>query len=375
MFDLSAALDRVSEWGGSDLHLKHGSPPLIRLHGELQPIPSTSELTPEETERALEQMLTEPSKLQEFDAEGEVDFSYEHRGDHRARFRVNAFRQLGGTSLVCRAIPDHIRSIEELALPPVIAELAQEERGIVLVTGTTGSGKTTTIAAMIDLINSTKSRHIVTIEDPIEYLHRDNRSVINQREVGTHTASFGRALRRVLRQDPDVIVIGEMRDEESVQTAMSAAETGHLVFSTLHTLDAAETVNRIVDLFPGHEEQQARAMLAGTLKGIVSQRLVPTSDGRGRVVSCEIMRMTGRVADMIIRPEETAHLSEAIAEGAYYGMQTFDQALLAHVQNGRISMDDAMAAASQPHDFKLLVAANGQRAAGEFVSAAQRGRV
>ena len=244
-----------------------------------------------------------------------------------------------------------------------------------LVTGTTGSGKTTTIAAMIDLINSTKSRHIVTIEDPIEYLHRDNRSVINQREVGTHTVSFGRALRRVLRQDPDVIVIGEMRDEESVQTAMSAAETGHLVFSTLHTLDAAETVNRIVDLFPGHQEQQARAMLAGTLKGIVSQRLVPTSDGRGRVVSCEIMRMTGRVADMIIRPEETGHLSEAIAEGAYYGMQTFDQALLAHVQNGRISMDDAMAAASQPHDFKLLVAANGQRAAGEFVSAAQRGRV
>ncbi len=276
---------------------------------------------------------------------------------------------------MCRAIPDHIRSIEELALPPVIAELAQEERGIVLVTGTTGSGKTTTIAAMIDLINSTKSRHIVTIEDPIEYLHRDNRSVINQREVGTHTVSFGRALRRVLRQDPDVIVIGEMRDEESVQTAMSAAETGHLVFSTLHTLDAAETVNRIVDLFPSHQEQQARAMLAGTLKGIVSQRLVPTSDGRGRVVSCEIMRMTGRVADMIIRPEETAHLSEAIAEGAYYGMQTFDQALLAHVQNGRISMDDAMAAASQPHDFKLLVAANGQRAAGEFVSAAQRGRV
>ena len=258
MFDLSAALDRVTEWGGSDLHLKHGSPPLIRLHGELQPIPSTSELTPEETERALEQMLTEPSKLQEFDAEGEVDFSYEHRGDHCARFRVDA-RQLGGTSLVCRAIPDHIRSIEELALPPVIAELAQEERGIVLVTGTTGSGKTTTIAAMIDLINSTKSRHIVTIEDPIEYLHRDNRSVINQREVGTHTVSFGRALRRVLRQDPDVIVIGEMRDEESVQTAMSAAETGRLVFSTLHTLDAAETVNRIVDLFPSHQEQQARA--------------------------------------------------------------------------------------------------------------------
>jgi twitching motility protein PilT len=375
MFDLSAALDRVTQWGGSDLHLKHSSPPLIRVHGELQPIPSTSELTPEETERVLEEMLIEPSKLQEFDAEGEVDFSYEHRGDTIARFRVNAFRQFGGTSLVCRAIPDQIRSIEDLALPPVISELAQEERGIVLVTGTTGSGKTTTIAAMIDLINSTKSRHIVTIEDPIEYLHRDNKAVINQREVGTHTVSYARALRRVLRQDPDVIVIGEMRDEESVQTAMSAAETGHLVFSTLHTLDASETINRVVDLFPSHQEQQARAMLAGTLKGIVSQRLVPTSDGRGRVVCCEILRMTGRVADMIIRPEETSHLNEAIAEGGYYGMQTFDQALLAHVQNRRISMEDAMAAASQPHDFKLLATANGARTSGEFVSTAQRGRV
>jgi twitching motility protein PilT len=375
MFDLQAALDRVTEWGGSDLHLKHSSPPLIRLHGELQPIPNTSELTPEETERALEQMLKEPSKLAEFDNEGEVDFSYEHAGKQRARFRVNAFRQLGGTSLVARVIPEYIRSIEELALPPVIGELADEERGIVLVTGTTGSGKTTTLASMIDRINRTKSRHVVTIEDPIEYLHRDNRSVINQREVGTHTASFGRALRRVLRQDPDVILIGEMRDEESVQTAMSAAETGHLVFSTLHTLDAGETVNRIIDLFPRHEEQQARAMLAGTLKGIVSQRLVRTSDGRGRIVCCEIMRMTGRVADMIIRPEETTHLNEAIAEGAYYGMQTFDQALLAHVTAGRISMEDALAAASHPHDFKLLVTANGARGVGDFVSPAQRGRV
>jgi twitching motility protein PilT len=375
MFDLAAALDRVTEWGGSDLHLKHSSPPLIRIHGELQPIPDTSDLTPEETERALEQMLKEPAKLAEFDSEGEVDFSFEHVGSQRARFRVNAFRQLGGTSLVARVIPEYIRSIEELALPPVIGELADEERGIILVTGTTGSGKTTTLASMIDRINRTKSKHIVTIEDPIEYLHKDNRSVINQREVGTHTASFARALRRVLRQDPDVILIGEMRDEESVQTAMSAAETGHLVFSTLHTLDAGETINRIIDLFPRHEEQQARAMLAGTLKGIVSQRLVRTSDGRGRLVCCEIMRMTGRVADMIIRPEETTHLTEAISEGSYYGMQTFDQALLAHVMAGRISMDDALSAASHPHDFKLLVSANQQRGPGEFVSSASRGRV
>jgi twitching motility protein PilT len=375
MFDLAAALDRVTEWGGSDLHLKHSSPPLIRVNGELQPVPGADALTADDTERTLERMLKHPAKLAEFDAEGEVDFSYEHDAKTRARFRVNAFRQLGGTSLVARLIPERIRSIEELSLPPVIADLAREERGIVLLTGTTGSGKTTTLAAMIDLINSTKSRHIVTIEDPIEYLHRDNRSVINQREVGLHTTSFARALRRVLRQDPDVILIGEMRDEETVQTAMSAAETGHLVFSTLHTLDAAESVNRIIDLFPRHEEQQARAMLAGTLKGIVSQRLVRTSDGRGRVVCCEILRMTGRVADMIIRPEETSLLSEAIAEGAYYGMQTFDQALLAHVQAGRIAMDDALVAASHPHDFKLLVTANGERGNGEFVAASQRGRV
>ena len=375
MFDLSAALDRVTEWGGSDLHLKHSSPPLIRIHGELQAIPQTKTLDPEDTEHALSLMLTNPVKREEFETEGEVDFSYEHDGSLRARFRVNAFRQLGGTSLVARLIPDNIRSIEELALPPVIGEIADEARGIVLVTGTTGSGKTTTLAAMIDRINRSKSKHIVTIEDPIEFLHRDNRSVINQREVGTTHGSFPRALRRVLRQDPDVILIGEMRDEETVQTAMSAAETGHLVFSTLHTLDAAETINRIVDLFPRHEEKQARAMLAGTLKGIVSQRLVRTSDGRGRIVCCEIMRMTGRVADMIIRPDETTHLPEAIAEGSFYGMQTFDQALLAHVQAGRISMDDAVTAASHPHDFKLLVTANGQRSDGQFVSPASRGRV
>jgi twitching motility protein PilT len=371
MFDLQAALDRVTEWEGSDLHLKHGTPPLIRLNGELLPIPDEKPLTPKDTERVFAKMLTDPAKLVEFETEGEVDFSYEHKAATEARFRVNAFRQLGGTSLVCRAIPARIRSIEELALPPVIAELAQLERGIVLLTGTTGSGKTTTLAAMLDLINQTKSRHIVTIEDPIEYLHRDARSVINQREVGTHTTSFNRALRRVLRQDPDVILIGEMRDEESVRTALSAAETGHLVFSTLHTLDAAETVNRIIDFFPQSMQQPARAMLAGTLQAIVSQRLVRTADGRSRVVCCEILRMTGRVRDMIIRPDETDRLPEAIAEGGFYGMQTFDQALLKHVEADRIAMDEALLAASHPHDFKLMVAAEGRRATGFEQIAAQ----
>ena len=358
-FDLSATLDRVAEWGGSDLHLKHGSPPLIRVNGELEPVPDVAPLEPADTQRALWQMLEDPNRGAEFEHEHEVDFSYGHEGARPGRFRVNAFQQLGGITLVCRAIPSEILSIEELALPPVLTELAREERGIVLITGSTGSGKTTTLAAMVEQINSERARHIVTIEDPIEFVHRDRKSVINQREVGSHTASFHRALRRVLRQDPDVILIGEMRDEETVRTALSAAETGHLVLSTLHTLDATESVNRIVDLFPTRIQQQARLMLASTLKGIVSQRLVRTADGRGRVVCCEVLRTTGRVRDMIIRPEETTRLSEAIAEGGYYGMQTFDQALREHVAAGRISMDDAMMAASQPHDFKLLVAAEG----------------
>ena len=277
-------------------------------------------------------MLTDEAQARVFRAESEVDFSYSIPGV--ARFRVNAFRQRGSVSLVCRAIPFQIKTAEELMLPPVITELADEERGLILMTGTTGSGKSTTLAAMIDHINSNYAKHIVTIEDPIEFLHHDKLSIINQREVGEDTASFARALRRVLRQDPDVILVGEMRDEETVRTALSAAETGHLVLSTIHTVDASESVNRIIDFFPQTEQRQARAMLAGTLKAVVSQRLVPTADGLGRVASCEILRMTGRVRDMIVNPDETGRLHEVIAEGGYYGMQTFDQALLAHVQAG-----------------------------------------
>ena len=246
-------------------------------------------------------------------------------------------------------------------LPPVIDEIADEERGLILLTGTTGSGKSTTLAAMIDHINTNYAKHIVTIEDPVEFLHRDKTSIINQREVGEDTASFARALRRVLRQDPDVILVGEMRDEETVRTALSAAETGHLVLSTIHTVDAAESVNRIIDFFPQAEQRQARAMLAGTLKAVISQRLVPTPDKNGRVATCEILRMTGRVRDMIMNPEETGKLPEVISEGAYYGMQTFDQALLYHVQQGRVAMEDALKAATHPHDFKLLVSSDGLR--------------
>jgi twitching motility protein PilT len=354
-FDLDHALRHLIASEGSDLHLKVPSPPLVRLHGELQAIPGTERLSPGDTIAAVQEMLQDPNKLAEFEAENEVDFSYSMEG--LARFRVNAFYQRGTVSVVMRAIPVNIKSVDELNLPSVISRLAEEERGIILLTGTTGSGKSTTLAAMIDHMNRTMHKHIVTIEDPIEFLHRDRNSILNQREVGQDTASFKRALRRVLRQDPDVILVGEMRDEETVHTALSAAETGHLVLSTLHTVDAPETINRIIDFFPPHQQQQARAMIAGTLKGIVSQRLVRTPDGTGRVATCEIMVMTGRVHDMILDPKQTGMLGEVVAEGGYYGMQTFDQHLLEHLQAGRVTLADATRAASSPHDFKLMVAA------------------
>jgi twitching motility protein PilT len=359
MFDVDAALMTVIETEASDLHLKVPAPPIVRQHGKLVAIPDMEPLRPEDTEATLFHMLTDEAKLEAFRNEREVDFSYSVPGV--ARFRVNAFVQRGAVSLVCRAIPFEIKTAAELMLPPVIDEIADEERGLILLTGTTGSGKSTTLAAMIDHINTSYAKHIVTIEDPVEFLHRDKSSIINQREVGEDTASFARALRRVLRQDPDCILVGEMRDEETVRTALSAAETGHLVLSTIHTVDAAESVNRIIDFFPQAEQRQARAMLAGTLKAVISQRLVRTPDGNGRVATCEILRMTGRVRDMIMNPEETGKLPEVISEGAYYGMQTFDQALLGHVQAGRVSMEVALKAATHPHDFKLLVSSDGLR--------------
>ncbi|MFL5843348.1 MAG: type IV pilus twitching motility protein PilT [Solirubrobacteraceae bacterium] len=358
VFDVQAALRHLVSAGGSDLHLKAGGPPLIRVNGELEPIPGAEVLAPADTEGAVTAMLTDPARLEEFATEKEVDFSFAIEGV--ARFRVNAFHQRGHVSLVCRAIPVAIKTLDELALPPVLRDLAEEERGIILLTGTTGSGKSTTLAAIIDHINTTMAKHVVTIEDPIEFLHPDKRSLINQREIGSDTHSFKRALRRVLRQDPDVILIGEMRDEETVHTALSAAETGHLVLSTIHTVDAAESVNRMIDFFPPHMHNQVRAMLAGTLKGVVSQRLVPSAEG-GRVAAAEIMRMTGRVRDMIMDPAQTGRLAEVIADGAYYGMQTFDQALFHHVKAGRVNVDDALAFASSPHDFKLLLAADGKK--------------
>ncbi len=358
-FDLHYCLHHLIQQGGSDLHLKVPSPPMMRIDGSMMPIEGLSPMTQPDTERAVREMLADQKKLDEFATAGEVDFAYSIRG--LARFRVNAFRQRGSASLVIRAIPFSIKTVEELQLPPVIRDLAEEERGIVLLTGTTGSGKSTTLAAMIDHINSTRRRHIVTIEDPLEFLHHDKQSIINQREVGMDTGSFKQALRRVLRQDPDVILVGEMRDEETVHTALSAAETGHLVFSTVHTVDAAETVNRLIDFFPPHMHGQVRAMIAATLKGAVSQRLVPAVDGQGRIATCEVMRMTGRVRDMIMDPQQTGRLPEVIAEGSFYGMQTFDQHLFAHLKAGRVDMATATQFATSPHDFKLLVAADGKR--------------
>jgi twitching motility protein PilT len=361
MFEIDSALRTLVERQGSDLHVKVGVPPTVRLHGELAHLEGYQLLSPEETEKALRD-IAEPRSLEEFDDCGEADFSYSIKG--LSRFRVNAFRQRGSVSIVCRAIPFEIRSVEELGLPPVVTKLSEEQRGIILVTGTTGSGKSTTLAAMIDHINRTRTDHIITLEDPIEYLHEDKGSIVNQREVGSDTESFARAMRRVLRQDPDVILIGEMRDEETVRTALSAAETGHLVLSTVHTLDATETINRIVDFFPPHLQHQARVMLAATLKGAIAQRLVPDVSGDGRVPASEVLVVTGRVQDLIMNPEETGKITEVISEGEYYGMRTFDQSLLQYVMEGKIAEDVAMDFASSPHDFKLMLSAGGQRASG-----------
>ena len=358
MFDVHAALRELVAREGSDLHLKVDSSPLFRVQGTLAPDTDFEVLSAQDTEDALHALLHDQAKLKEFGEEHEVDFSFEIEGV--ARFRVNAFRQRGVISLACRAIPAKISTIEQLSLPEVVRELAEEERGIVLLTGTTGSGKSTTLAAMIDHMNTTMKKHVVTIEDPIEFVHQDKQCVINQREVGMDTKSFERALRRVLRQDPDVILVGEMRDEETVRTALSAAETGHLVLSTVHTVDATESINRLLDFFPPHQHNQARSMIAGTIKGVISQRLVPGANG-GRVAVCEILRMTGRVHDMIKDPEMTGKLGEAISSGGFYGMQTFDQALYHHVTAGRVSEQEAMRVASNPSDFKLLLQAEGRK--------------
>src|SRR4051812_14697738 len=354
--DLIAVVVRL---GASDLHLKPDAPPILRAHGALGRLDDWGTLSTDDVLGLLYQMLTDPVRQERLHRTGAVDFAYD--SDHSVRFRVNAFQERGRFSIACRPIPDFIKSFEELNLPPVLEQIADEERGLILVTGTTGSGKSTTLAAMLDWINERKSKHIVTIEDPVEFLHRDKSSVMAQREVGRDTPSFHEALRYVLRQDPDVILIGEMRDEETVRTALTAAQTGHLVLSTLHTLDAPETINRIIDFFEPHMQGQVRSMLAGTLRAIISQRLVPTADGAGRVPACEILRNSARVQAMLLNPDDIMNLKDAIADGGYYNMQTFDQALLHFVQTGQVALDDALPLASRPHDFRLLLESGGER--------------
>ncbi len=343
-------LGELVEVGGSDLHVKVGSAPRIREQGRLRPV-RWHPITPEETE-ALARDVIPAWRRPVFDEKGEVDFAYSVSG--LGRFRVNAFRQRGSASMVFRLLHVGGRPFDELGLPAVVRVLTDEARGLVLVTGPTGSGKTTTLAAMIEHINRTRPVHIVTIEDPIEVLHPDHEALIAQREVGQDTGGFLEAIRAALRQDPDVILIGEMRDPETVMAALQAAETGHLVLSTLHTSNAVETVNRVVDFFPPLQQNQARVTLASALRGIVCQRLVRTVDG-SRTAAVEVLVNTGRVAERILDPARTAEIKDVIREGGVYGMQSFDQSLLQLVESRRVDVDEAMAAATEPHDFQLML--------------------
>jgi twitching motility protein PilT len=353
VIDLAALLQHVVEQGASDLHIKVGSAPRVRINGDLRPTPFPA-LNPEEAEE-LVAMVLPADRAEEFRSTGEADFSLSISG--LGRFRCNAFRQRGTTGLVLRRVLPSALSASDLGLPAVVTRLAEEQRGLVLVTGPTGSGKTTTLAAMIDHINNTRAANIITIEDPIEVLHRDKMSIISQREIGTDTKDWSQAMRRVLRQDPDVILVGEMRDSETIQAALSAGETGHLVLSTLHTTNATETINRIVDFFPPFQQRQVRISLASVLRGVVSQRLVPRSDGVGRCVAVEAMVMTGRISDRILDPDAGSGetIEDIIADGEYHGMVTFDQSLFNLFKAGEISLRAALQAATNPHDFRVAL--------------------
>lgn len=350
--DLDRLLHVLAELDGSDLHIKAGSPPRMRVDGYLQTLEDEPRFTANETLALAESMMPEPV-LEIFREKHEADFAYSVPG--LGRFRTNAFFQRSTVALAMRRVRTNAATISELGLPDVVRRLAEEQRGLVLVTGPTGSGKTTTLAAMVDHINHQRACHIITIEDPVEYLHGDDLAAIDQREVGFDTDSFTTAMRVVLRQDPDVILIGEMRDPETVYTALTAAETGHLVFSTLHTTTATETVNRIVDFFPPHQQGQIRVSLASALRGTICQRLIPRCDGKGRIPALEIMVVNGRIQQAILDPIQTSDIDEVIVDGEYYGMQTFDQALARLLQEGVIDLREAMNSASNPHDLKIML--------------------
>ncbi|HEX8566675.1 MAG TPA: type IV pilus twitching motility protein PilT [Pyrinomonadaceae bacterium] len=344
----------ATSFGASDLHIKAGAFPVMRVSGELRPVAGANRLSQDETLDMAFGMMSNRQK-QHFKEAFEVDLGYGVSG--LGRFRVNVFQQRATIGIVARVIPDRIRNISELGMPPVIEKISDEHRGLILVTGTTGSGKSTTLAAMIDRMNATRNSHIVTIEDPIEFLHRDKKSFVTQREVDVDTRSFAEALRGALRQDPDIILVGEMRDLETIETALTAAETGHLVLSTLHTLDAAETITRIISAFPPYQQKSIRIQLAGLLKAVVSQRLIRSAKGNGRVPAAEILVSTALIRDYIVNEEKTSQIRDAISAGtSQYGMQTFDQSLFYLYQSGLISLEEALRGASNADEFRLRLA-------------------
>jgi twitching motility protein PilT len=349
--ELNDILKIALKGGASDIHLKPGLPPMFRVDGALVPLKNGERIPPDELQKMAFSIMNESQKAR-FEETRETDLAYGIAG--LGRFRVNVFQQRGTVGIVFRVIPFGVKSIDHLHLPKIIESIAMEQRGLVLVTGTTGSGKSTTLAGMIDYINSNRTCHIMTIEDPIEFLIRDRRSIVNQREIGVDTQSFSNALRAALRQDPDVILVGEMRDFETIETALTAAETGHLVMSTLHTLDATETINRIISVFPPYQQKQVRLQLAAILRAVISQRLVPRADGKGRVPALEVLISTARVRECIADKDRTKELHDAIAKGfTTYGMQTFDQSLMQLVKQELVTYEEALKHVSNPDDFAL----------------------
>ena len=351
--DINELLKKAHSVSASDLHIKVGSPPILRIYGELTPLTSEKRLSQEDAMKIAFSVMT-PGQSEIFKKKNDIDLAYSVPG--LGRFRCNIFIQRGTIGAVFRVIPMRIPTIDELLLPEVIKKISMERRGLILVTGTTGSGKSTTLAAMIDLINTMRTEHIMTIEDPIEYLHRDKKSIVNQREIGSDTESFSKALRQALRQDPDVILVGEMRDFETIQTALVAAETGHLVLSTLHTIDAPETINRIISVFPPYQHKQVRMQLSSVLNGIISMRLMPRADGKGRVPAVEVLVATATIKDCILDQDKTRLIPDVVAQGAiHYGMQTFDQSLFSLFKSGLITYEEALRGATNPDDFALKV--------------------
>ena len=348
---LDHVLGAARQLGASDVHLKAGLPPVFRIKGDLRTLRDTPPLTADVIGTFAVNLMSDKQR-EHFDKHHDADLSY--GTPDGVRYRVNVFKQRGQTGMVLRIIPPEVPGFEKLNLPPAVQKMCEEERGLILVTGITGSGKSTTLAAMIDFINRNNASHIVTVEDPIEFMHKDRRSVVNQREIGFDAESFSKALRAALRQDPDVILVGEMRDEETIETALHAAETGHLVMSTLHTLDAVETVNRIIGMFPPHQQQQIRLALAAVLKGVISQRLVARADGKGMVPAVEILVMTARIRELLEDPKRTREIRDAIANGRNpYGMMTFDQCLAELVHKRLITYETALSSTTTPDDFAL----------------------